>query len=502
MAPAPVASQPASSPEEDQQGFFLPCFIRQSEASNSDTSPAVSPMTAVTQRNQRKGDKGRLQPSLPEQSGVPYEAVVTTLDTHSLPVSDASAGNTASLYTVTSSETLPSPQADYANGSFGSSYAEKPLRRPPLRGIRYSSRNGSASSRDGSSSRATRPSSSPNMEDTEHLSEKVVQGTKPAGQHHTRLWEKPPSASDVLQTIRPTSSSEESAGSDFLPLHAYKDDLRISDALRRRGEKPEPRVQVMNLEKEGLYRRTKRYLGLRRREFSGSDPDVSDSRQQGTETDYMLEGVSRTLKDHQEQVSQVLDLRSDSSGLPIASRMPQHPQTLSSSYEMGFVSDSSFSRNDGMTKPPLNTPDSDAVYRGPDDQEYFKIELSAPETPTFLPSEARRIRTPPLSPRRTKAGKIRGFFFDLDAAREGEDQRPRSAGDVQSKIAPADAYKDADSDTNWFRVSVGFETVQDEFQLDVPDHLPNSPLCPLHPKNKSGGTDICVYHGRRLSNSV
>ncbi|SLM40810.1 hypothetical protein LPUS_11660 [Lasallia pustulata] len=495
MAPAPVASQPASTPEEDQQGFFPPWFIRQPEASNSDTSPAVSPMSAVTQHNIRKGDTGRLQHSLLEQAGAAYEAVATTLITHSLPVSAASAGNTASLYAVTSSETSPSPQADCTNGSFGGSYAEKSPRRPPLRGIRYSSR-------DGSSSRATRPSSSPNMEITEHLSERVVQGTKPAGQHDARLWEKPPSASDILQTIRPTSSSENSSGSDFLPLHAYRDDLRVSDALRCRGEKSEPRVQVMKLEKEGLYRRTKRYLGLRRREFSSSDPDISDSRQQGTETDDMLEGVSRTLKGHQEQVSQVLDLRSDSNGLPIARKTPQHQQSLSSSYEMGFVSDSSFSRNDDMTKPPLNTPDSDAVYRGPDDQEYFKIELSAQDTPTFLPSEARRIRTPPLSPRRTKAGKIRGFFSDLDAVREGEDQHSRNAGDGQSKVAPADAYKDADTDINWFRVSVGFETVQDEFQLDVPDHLPNSPLCPLHPKNKSGGTGICVYHGRSLSSSV
>jgi hypothetical protein len=34
------------------------------------------------------------------------------------------------------------------------------------------------------------------------------------------------------------------------------------------------------------------------------------------------------------------------------------------------------------------------------------------------------------------------------------------------------------------------------FEHNVPDHLPNSPLCPLHPRHKSGGKAICPQHGR------
>lgn len=34
------------------------------------------------------------------------------------------------------------------------------------------------------------------------------------------------------------------------------------------------------------------------------------------------------------------------------------------------------------------------------------------------------------------------------------------------------------------------------FEQDVPDHFPNSPLCPLNPKHKSGGKAICPLHGR------
>lgn len=35
-----------------------------------------------------------------------------------------------------------------------------------------------------------------------------------------------------------------------------------------------------------------------------------------------------------------------------------------------------------------------------------------------------------------------------------------------------------------------------EFEFDLPEHLPNSPMCPANKKYKSGGTGICVYHGR------
>lgn len=35
-----------------------------------------------------------------------------------------------------------------------------------------------------------------------------------------------------------------------------------------------------------------------------------------------------------------------------------------------------------------------------------------------------------------------------------------------------------------------------EFEFDLPEHLPSSPMCPANKKHKSGGTGICVYHGR------
>jgi len=36
-------------------------------------------------------------------------------------------------------------------------------------------------------------------------------------------------------------------------------------------------------------------------------------------------------------------------------------------------------------------------------------------------------------------------------------------------------------------------------EQNVPEHLAGSPLCPMHPKHKSGGWGVCPYHGRRKS---
>lgn len=35
------------------------------------------------------------------------------------------------------------------------------------------------------------------------------------------------------------------------------------------------------------------------------------------------------------------------------------------------------------------------------------------------------------------------------------------------------------------------------FEFQLPEHLPNSPMCPANERHVSGGTGVCVYHGRR-----
>lgn len=34
------------------------------------------------------------------------------------------------------------------------------------------------------------------------------------------------------------------------------------------------------------------------------------------------------------------------------------------------------------------------------------------------------------------------------------------------------------------------------FDFDLPEHLPNSPLCPANKKHRNEGMGLCVYHGR------
>lgn len=52
----------------------------------------------------------------------------------------------------------------------------------------------------------------------------------------------------------------------------------------------------------------------------------------------------------------------------------------------------------------------------------------------------------------------------------------------------------------WWEVSVpvSYDAVDQRaaFRFDMPEHLPSSPMCPANKRHKSGGTGVCVYHGR------
>ncbi|KAL8831023.1 MAG: hypothetical protein Q9170_005473 [Blastenia crenularia] len=188
-------------------------------------------------------------------------------------------------------------------------------------------------------------------------------------------------------------------------------------------------------------------------------------------------------------------------------------------------SSSSSVRRIKLGKPPVSTPNDDCMYTGSDAQQYFRVELTEPNAPTYLPSEARRIGTPPLPG--NNGSKLRGFFFDYNA--------PKSAGDEEEGAWPRGLMNTAPlplpqrqrglktpslgppsprspgarlrrnvSDNDWFRVRVAMDEAKEEnarFELNAPEHLPSSPLCPKHPKHKSGGKGVCVYHGRNKTES-
>jgi len=209
-------------------------------------------------------------------------------------------------------------------------------------------------------------------------------------------------------------------------------------------------------------------------------------------TGHLLQRASSVLKDLKEK--QRSSTSSASSTLSIAASYTRNAH-LSPLY--GGHSNTSSIRNVHIGKAPLGTPvtpDSDIMYLGSDSKQYFRVEISEPGAPTYLPSEARRIGTPPLP---GEVGRHRGFFFDYNAP-DDEGSTPNSerkeGGSPRSHLKRKDA-----SDVDWYRAKMEADEARDaamNFELNVPDHLPGSPLCPKHPKHKSGGKGICVYHGR------
>ena len=134
------------------------------------------------------------------------------------------------------------------------------------------------------------------------------------------------------------------------------------------------------------------------------------------------------------------------------------------------------------------TPDPHVMYIGSDQKQYFRVEISSPGAPTYLPSEARRIGTPPMLEQSGRPGE---FFFGYDA--------PDTEDKALSPTSHPMTRKGVVTGLDWSSARLQAVEARNhamDFELNVPEHLPSSPLCPKHPKHKSGGKGICVYHGR------
>lgn len=147
-------------------------------------------------------------------------------------------------------------------------------------------------------------------------------------------------------------------------------------------------------------------------------------------------------------------------------------------------------------KSPLNTPVSPETYKGSDSKDYFKVELTHPNGPSFLPSEATRVSTPRMPGERPNRNDRRGFFFDYIPPDEAYSP-PKDKVARSSTLRPGISAPSEEKD--WFRLRMEMiinEPEPEQFDLNVPEHFAGSPLCPLSPKHRSGGKGICVYHGR------
>jgi hypothetical protein len=128
---------------------------------------------------------------------------------------------------------------------------------------------------------------------------------------------------------------------------------------------------------------------------------------------------------------------------------------------------------------------------------------------SFLPSEMQRVNTPPMGKRSPSPGwRPRGFFFDFGSPpvgiEEAETRRDSVAGSREIGMHVSKRSSSVNKDQgppDYFQqkmkqVDIDAEDGEDEVAVDVPEHLPGSPLCPLHLKNAARGQMLCPIHGR------
>lgn len=242
---------------------------------------------------------------------------------------------------------------------------------------------------------------------------------------------------------------------------------------------------------EGLYCRTKRVLGLKKDPIS---PYLQPRSR--TPTGAVLDRVTSTLRFlPSRQFSVSTSAASSVSNLSIAA-----PKKQRHGRRNRLDSSSSSVRDLLMGRPPAGTPKPEALYIGSDFEKYLSVDMTQPDAPDFLPSEARRINTPSL-PSASGLHGSRGFFFDYEPPVEElqtdipkQTLLPRNS----DTIAPRPARDD------WCRtqlnvIDAGGVATRDEIEVSIPEHYPNSPLCPRNPKHRSGGMGTCPYHGRNKS---
>ncbi|KAI1450320.1 hypothetical protein F5Y02DRAFT_413041 [Annulohypoxylon stygium] len=140
----------------------------------------------------------------------------------------------------------------------------------------------------------------------------------------------------------------------------------------------------------------------------------------------------------------------------------------------------------------------------------------------FPGGEATRIKTPPIRESGHHAGRPRSFFFDISTppvrgsslGSTGEHSEyyhtpyPTATNESNEqdrsklrKEKEREREKRDQGDKEWWEVPVAVPRygamAPSSFEFDMPEHLPSSPMCPANKRHKSGGTGVCVYHGRR-----
>ncbi|TGJ85824.1 hypothetical protein E0Z10_g2903 [Xylaria hypoxylon] len=128
--------------------------------------------------------------------------------------------------------------------------------------------------------------------------------------------------------------------------------------------------------------------------------------------------------------------------------------------------------------------------------------LSTPHRPLSRQEGQVNLKKTNLSTSFTPGDSSTSFTPHTDTERN-EDP---NAGDSDTKSVIRDssrrtprAKKKDPAHKEWWEVSVPTSYAaldQRSFKFDLPEHFPSSPMCPANKRHKSGGTGVCVYHGR------
>ncbi|KAK1699859.1 hypothetical protein BDP55DRAFT_209391 [Colletotrichum godetiae] len=138
----------------------------------------------------------------------------------------------------------------------------------------------------------------------------------------------------------------------------------------------------------------------------------------------------------------------------------------------------------------------------PDPEGFLSRQQDFTLTP-YPAGEATRVRTPPTH-EDTADGKPRCFFTDMVPPGEDSDTWD-AARPARSTSAKRNQKRCDDSlpkrPKEWWEAKQRTQpkrrlTGPRNFEFDLPEHLPSSPMCPANPKHSSGGVGVCVYHGR------
>ncbi|KAI9821214.1 MAG: hypothetical protein M1827_003948 [Pycnora praestabilis] len=318
------------------------------------------------------------------------------------------------------------------------------------------------------------------------------------------------SADESVVTAQPAStaiSRRTSISTKAVERRQVLSETNATDKSSRKGE--QSLLAIPSDSRKGLYHRSKRFFrAMRRDSVSLTDVDSPDAKSSASETAILLDMVANALRS---EISTEHRRHTGASNSPTSTN-----GSTKRSYKLR-----SFSQARGRTlstsssilslmvgRPPSNTPRPEAMYGGRDSTDYLKVEISDFDNPSFLPSEARRINTPPLASESHRRGRLRGFFFDLSSPggaplEEGQDRNivpsPGETSPIIKMLQRRDTISISD-EAQWFRIRgrdiEQHNTVEKNFELNVPEHLPSSPLCPMNPKHQSGGKGICVFHGR------